>query len=317
MAAAAVHDVPAAHADRPTAEVSFAPGSSVPGCEATDECFIPADVTVDVGGEVTWNNDDTAALTITSGTPEDGPDGTFDSSLVVPGSTFSYTFEGAGVYPYFSVVHPWAMGTVTVSGEAHGNGPGIALGGNGGMRWLEPGMFVVADTNNHRIQAFGPNGSYAFEFGSYGDDPGEFDSPTDVAIGPDGRIAVADTNNHRIHVFHPDGSYAFAFGSYGAGPKQFISPVDVTIGPDGRIAVADPGRINVQVFHPNTSFAFSIDTIGGPRHADPEKRAVAAARIGAWSAARRDKKGRRAVAARTRTRTESHSAVPRAGGRPR
>ena len=222
------------------------------------------------------------------------------------------------MYPYFSVMHPWAMGTVTVSGEAHGNGPGIALGGNGGMRWLEPGMFVVADTNNHRIHAFGPNGSYAFEFGSYGDDPGEFDSPTDMAIGPDGRIAVADTNNHRIHVFHPDGSYAFAFGSYGAGPKQFISPVDVTICPDGRIAVADPGRINVQVFHPNTSFAFSIDTIGGPRHADPEKRAVAAARIGAWSAARRDKKGRRAVAAaRTRTRTESHNAVPCAGGRPR
>ena len=257
---------PASHADHPTAEVSFAPGSSVPGCEATDECFIPADVTVDVGGEVTWNNDDTAAHTITSGTPEDGPDGTFDSGLIMPGTTFSYTFEGAGVYPYFSVVHPWAMGTVTVSGEAHGNGPGIALGGNGGMRWLEPGMFVVADTNNHRIQAFGPNGSYAFEFGSYGDDPGEFDSPTDVAIGPDGRIAVADTNNHRIQVFHPDGSFAFAFGSYEGEAQPFSEPVGVAIGPDGRIAVVDINQRRIQVFHPDGSFAFAFGSYGaGPK----------------------------------------------------
>ena len=118
--AVAAYAAPAAHADHPTASVSNAKGSSVPGCEATNECFIPADVTVDVGGEVTWSNDDTAAHTITSGTPADGPDGTFDSSLVMPGTTFSYTFEDAGEYTYFCVVHPWMEGTVTVSGEAHG-----------------------------------------------------------------------------------------------------------------------------------------------------------------------------------------------------
>ena len=125
--AVAAYAAPAAHADHPTAEVSNAPGSSVPGCEATDECFIPADVTVDVDGEVTWTNDDTAAHTITSGTPEDGPDGTFDSSLVMPGTTFSYQFEDAGEYPYFCVVHPWMMGTVTVSGDAHGDGSDMTM----------------------------------------------------------------------------------------------------------------------------------------------------------------------------------------------
>ena len=128
--AVAAYAAPAAHADHPTAEVSNAPGSSVPGCEATDECFIPADVTVDVDGEVTWTNDDTAAHTITSGTPEDGPDGTFDSSLVMPGTTFSYQFEDAGEYPYFCVVHPWMMGTVTVSGDAHGDGSATAMDGS-------------------------------------------------------------------------------------------------------------------------------------------------------------------------------------------
>ena len=98
----------------PTASVSNAPGSSVPGCEVTNECFIPHYVTVDVGGEVTWSNDDTAAHTVVSGTPADGPDGTFDSSLIMPGTSFSYTFEDAGMYPYFCVVHPWMEGTVVV-----------------------------------------------------------------------------------------------------------------------------------------------------------------------------------------------------------
>ena len=40
---------------------------------------------VDVGGEVTWTNDDTAAHTVTSGSAADGPDGLFDSSLFMAG----------------------------------------------------------------------------------------------------------------------------------------------------------------------------------------------------------------------------------------
>jgi len=73
---------PSAFADHGTATVTNAPGSSVPGCEQTaDGCFVPSMVTIDVGGEVTWENNDTAAHTITSGTPTEGPDGHFDSSL--------------------------------------------------------------------------------------------------------------------------------------------------------------------------------------------------------------------------------------------
>ena len=119
--AVAAYAAPSAYADHPTASVSNAPGSSVPGCEVKNECFLPADVTVDVGGEVTWNNDDTAAHTITAGTVDDGPTGPFDSGLVITGSTFTYKFEEAGTYPYYCIVHPWMTGTVTVSGEAHGD----------------------------------------------------------------------------------------------------------------------------------------------------------------------------------------------------
>ena len=109
---------PSAFADHGTATVTNALGSSVPGCENTaDGCFIPSMVTIDVGGEVTWENDDTAAHTVTSGTPTEGPSGVFDSSLIAPGSTFSYEFEDAGTFDYFCMVHPWMQGMVTVSAE--------------------------------------------------------------------------------------------------------------------------------------------------------------------------------------------------------
>src|SRR3990172_5884356 len=64
---------------------------------------------------VRWENADTAAHTVTSGTPEDGPDGIFDSSLFAPGKDFQYQFTEAGNFEYFCLVHPWMTGVVIVS----------------------------------------------------------------------------------------------------------------------------------------------------------------------------------------------------------
>jgi predicted secreted protein with PEFG-CTERM motif len=108
---------PTAFADHATASVSLPAGSSVPGCEDTNECYIPAEVTIDVGGEVTWSNDDSAAHTVTSGgAATGGPDGHFDSSLFLAGTTYSVVFDDfePGEYPYFCIVHPWMSGLVTV-----------------------------------------------------------------------------------------------------------------------------------------------------------------------------------------------------------
>lgn len=97
-----------------TLTVSLPVGSGVPGCEVTNECFLPYEKTVAIGATVTWNNDDTAAHTVTSGSPSDGPDGLFDSSIFMAGSTFEFTFNEAGSYDYFCMVHPWMIGFVDV-----------------------------------------------------------------------------------------------------------------------------------------------------------------------------------------------------------
>ena len=71
------------------------------------------------GGTVTWENTDTAAHTTTSGTAVQGPDGVFDSSLIMAGgASFSHTFDTAGTYDYFCMVHPWMTGSVIVEDEA-------------------------------------------------------------------------------------------------------------------------------------------------------------------------------------------------------
>jgi len=111
--------VPQAFADHEEVIVTNARGSSTPGCEETaDGCFIPSTVTIDVGSTVTWDNDDTAAHTATSGSATEGPSGVFDSSLIMAGSSFSHTFEEAGTFPYICMVHPWMVGTIIVGGSS-------------------------------------------------------------------------------------------------------------------------------------------------------------------------------------------------------
>ena len=110
---------PSAFADHTSATVTNALGSSTPGCEDTNSCFDPNPVTIAMGGTVTWENVDNAAHTVTSGSPADGPDGVFDSSLIMAGgATFSHTFDDVGTYDYFCMVHPWMQGSVIVEDEA-------------------------------------------------------------------------------------------------------------------------------------------------------------------------------------------------------
>ena len=98
-----------------TVRVDMPAGTAVPGCEETNECYIPASITINAGDTVTWVNLDTAAHTVTGGSPAEGPSGVFDSSLVLGGAEYSFTFEESGSYDYFFMVHPWMVGDVQVN----------------------------------------------------------------------------------------------------------------------------------------------------------------------------------------------------------
>jgi plastocyanin len=98
-----------------TTSVSIVPGSS----SLTDTAFSPNPIQVSVGNTVTWTNNDSQPHTVASGS-NGQPDNKFNSSpnfnpLLNPGQTFSFTFTQAGNYPYFCMLHPNMVGTVSVS----------------------------------------------------------------------------------------------------------------------------------------------------------------------------------------------------------
>lgn len=114
-AAAAAEKAAAAAAGPETHIVETAMGSGAPGCETSNACYLPQDITINAGDTVTWDNVDNAAHTVTGGSPANGPSGVFDSSLLMAKGVFSHTFDDAGYYDYFCMVHPWMIGSVTVN----------------------------------------------------------------------------------------------------------------------------------------------------------------------------------------------------------
>ena len=105
--------IPIAYAD---VTIKTAVDSGAPGCESTaDGCYLPNLVIVNPNEKITFVNTDTAAAhTYTSGTPDSGAYGAFDSGLVMAGNEFSVTLDRKGTYDYFCMVHPWMIGTIMV-----------------------------------------------------------------------------------------------------------------------------------------------------------------------------------------------------------
>ena len=94
--------------------VSIPAGSSFPGCEKNHKCFLPPVQTIKQGQQILWTNDDSVAHSVASGTIDEGLNGEFDSSLILPGAMFVHTFDETGEYPYFSYIHPWQTGKIIV-----------------------------------------------------------------------------------------------------------------------------------------------------------------------------------------------------------
>ena len=71
--------------------------------------YDPSSLTVTTGTTVTWVNNGSMSITVTS------PDGLFDSETIAAGGSFSYTFDTPGTYRYFCVPYPHMKGVITVT----------------------------------------------------------------------------------------------------------------------------------------------------------------------------------------------------------
>ena len=94
--------------------VDISIGSSFPGCENNNSCYVSSSLNIQTNQVVLWNNVDSVAHTVTSGTPDVGVSPVFDSKIIAGGEKFSFTFENQGVFDYFCTLHPWMTGTISV-----------------------------------------------------------------------------------------------------------------------------------------------------------------------------------------------------------
>jgi DNA-binding beta-propeller fold protein YncE len=110
------------------------------------------------------------------------------------------------------------------------------------------GRLYVADSCNHRIQVFSPDGKFLKAHGRPGTGPGELSYPYDVAVDAAGRQYVCEFGNSRIQIFDPDDRPLEILGGAGAEPGQFSNPWSLALDSRGNLYVADSMNHRVQKF---------------------------------------------------------------------
>lgn len=126
--------------------------------------------------------------------------------------------------------------------------PRIERGRPTGISVAPDGTVWVADTHEHRIMIYEPDGTWLRSFGEYGFDEGQFIYPTDVAFDADGLVYVSEYGgNDRIQVFNSNGTCIRQIGGPGSSSGRFDRPQSMVMSPDGgSLFVADTRNRRIQ-----------------------------------------------------------------------
>ncbi len=109
-------------------------------------------------------------------------------------------------------------------------------------------QIYVADSCNHRIQVFSPDGKWLRSYGKAGNGVGEMSYPYDVRVDKQGRQYVCEFENSRIQVFDAKGQSLEIIGGPGAAVGMFSNPYAIALDSKGNLYVADSQNHRVQKF---------------------------------------------------------------------
>jgi len=124
----------------------------------------------------------------------------------------------------------------------------------------------------HQVIKFSPEGKVLLILGTPGvpgSGPDHLNSPSDVAVAPNGDIFVADghsfdDDNNRIVKFSKDGKFLKSWGKTGYAPGEFRMPHSIAIDSRGRVFVADRGNNRIQIFDQEGNFLTQWTQFGRP-----------------------------------------------------
>jgi DNA-binding beta-propeller fold protein YncE len=150
-------------------------------------------------------------------------------------------------------------GVAVIGGRGTGGGQFAAPMG---VAVDEDRAFYVVEQGNHRIQKFDTDGRLQFTIGREGSRPGEFRSPTAIAVARGTKqIYVADTGNARVQCFSKEGVLISILGNAEGSHPRLTTPQAVTCDHNGNVYVADTLSHRLVRFDPGGRFTAFF---GGP-----------------------------------------------------
>ncbi len=126
----------------------------------------------------------------------------------------------------------------------------------------ERGRAYVVDAKRHHVAVYDMTGRRVDTFGKRGGKPGEFNYPTNLAVGGDGRIYVMDSLNFRVQILDPSGKVVSHFGEVGDGFGRFARPKGIAVDSGGNIYVVDAAFNNFQVFDEDGKLLLFVGSSG-------------------------------------------------------
>jgi DNA-binding beta-propeller fold protein YncE len=125
-----------------------------------------------------------------------------------------------------------------------------------GLAIAPDGSIYVVDSRNHRVQQFSADGQFIRAWGEFSgtdsnlSEPGKFNEPWGIAVGPDGSVYVSDTWNHRVQKFTASGEFVSMWGVFGLTdtPGGLYGPRGLTVDAQGRVFLADTGNKRIVIY---------------------------------------------------------------------
>jgi DNA-binding beta-propeller fold protein YncE len=145
-----------------------------------------------------------------------------------------------------------------------------------GLRVDPDGNVWVADTGDHRVWKFSPEGKVLLQLGAKGEAGStrdRFTAPADIAFTPAGEVLVveqgevemsAGLGHSRVVRLSKEGAYLGEWGGPGTGPGQFHFAHGAAVDSRGRVYVADRENNRIQIFDREGRFLKEWTHLGSP-----------------------------------------------------